>query len=88
MITLTGVATSGIPHLGNYVGAIRPSILSQEEAYFFLADLHALIKCADPNRLRSCRRMVSLWYRQCRFLSSVIDSKYLRTKLDTWMLYW
>ena len=52
--TLTGITTTGTPHLGNYVGAIRPSIAAtnsggnDEQHYFFLADYHALIKCHDP----------------------------------------
>lgn len=52
--TLTGITTTGTPHLGNYVGAIRPAIAAtnsggnNEQHYFFLADYHALIKCHDP----------------------------------------
>ena len=49
---LTGITTTGTPHLGNYVGAIRPAISASHdqanESFFFLADLHALIKCHDP----------------------------------------
>ncbi|MEM6986473.1 MAG: tryptophan--tRNA ligase [Pseudomonadota bacterium] len=49
---LTGITTSGTPHLGNYVGAIRPAIEASQrtdtENYYFLADYHALIKCHDP----------------------------------------
>lgn len=49
---LTGITPSGIPHLGNYVGAIRPAIESiqneEQDHFFFMADLHALIKCHDP----------------------------------------
>ena len=52
-VTLTGITTTGTPHLGNYVGAIRPALisirLSQEISYFFLADYHALIKNNDKN---------------------------------------
>lgn len=68
MITLTGVTTSGIPHLGNYVGAIRPAIRSQNTSYFFLADLHALIKCDDPNRLNE-----SIYEVAAAWLASGID---------------
>src|SRR5690606_7344643 len=43
---LTGIKTSGTPHIGNYVGAIRPAIESSArrdaQSYFFLADYHAL----------------------------------------------
>ncbi|QRN40934.1 MAG: tryptophan--tRNA ligase [Neisseriaceae bacterium] len=49
---LTGVTTTGTPHLGNYVGAIRPAILASQnpkvDSFFFLADYHGLIKCKDP----------------------------------------
>lgn len=53
---LTGITTTGIPHLGNYVGAIRPAIAASRrtdtQAYYFLADYHALVKNRDPHRLR------------------------------------
>lgn len=49
---LTGITTSGTPHIGNYVGAIRPAIEasrnSDNMSFYFLADFHALIKCQDP----------------------------------------
>jgi tryptophanyl-tRNA synthetase len=49
---LTGITTTGTPHLGNYVGAIKPAVQANHsggvESYYFLADLHALIKCHDP----------------------------------------
>ena len=45
---LTGITTTGTPHLGNYVGAIRPTVQasrnSATEGFYFLADYHALIK--------------------------------------------
>ena len=54
---LTGITTTGTPHLGNYVGAIRPAIMASREknkiSYYFLADYHAIIKCQDPDRIRS-----------------------------------
>ncbi|MGJ8514916.1 tryptophan--tRNA ligase [Carnimonas bestiolae] len=56
---LTGITTSGTPHLGNYVGAIRPAIEASRDdtvqPYFFLADLHALIKAQDPKRVQQSR---------------------------------
>nr|HPG80163.1 tryptophan--tRNA ligase [Piscinibacter sp.] len=56
---LTGITTTGTPHLGNYVGAIRPAIASSRqtgvESFFFLADYHALIKCDDPARIERSR---------------------------------
>lgn len=48
---LTGITTTGTPHLGNYVGAIKPAIEasknSENLSFYFLADFHALIKCRD-----------------------------------------
>ena len=63
---LTGITTTGTPHLGNYVGAIRPSVRSSEQpdvdAFFFLADYHALIKCDDPARIaRSRQEIAATW---------------------------
>lgn len=63
---LTGITTTGTPHLGNYVGAIRPAIRASQdpnnEAFFFLADYHALIKCEDPERIaRSRIEIAATW---------------------------
>ncbi len=67
---LTGITTTGIPHLGNYVGSIRPAILSAKEAmakgdgdaFFFLADYHGIIKCFDPDEIhRSTRAIAATW---------------------------
>ncbi len=63
---LTGITTSGTPHLGNYAGAIRPAIQSSTQpgvdAFFFLADYHALIKCDDPARIaRSRLEVAATW---------------------------
>ena len=63
---LTGITTSGTPHLGNYVGSIRPSVrasLSADvESYYFLADYHALIKIDEPARIqRSTLEIAASW---------------------------
>lgn len=63
---LTGITTSGTPHLGNYAGAIRPAVASSRQpnvdAFFFLADYHALIKCDDPQRVaRSRLEIAATW---------------------------
>lgn len=56
---LTGITTTGTPHLGNYVGAIRPAIEASQDpnvqSFYFLADFHALIKCQDPARVQASR---------------------------------
>jgi tryptophanyl-tRNA synthetase len=63
---LTGITTSGTPHLGNYVGAIRPAIAASRapgtESFFFLADYHALIKVSEPARVqRSTLEIAAAW---------------------------
>ena len=63
---LTGITTTGTPHLGNYVGAIRPALQAScdanVDAFFFMADYHALIKCDDPARIaRSRLEIAATW---------------------------
>ena len=63
---LTGITTTGTPHLGNYVGAIKPAIeasrSSDVDSYYFLADYHALIKATDPELVqRSTLEIAASW---------------------------
>ena len=62
---LTGITTTGTPHLGNYVGAIRPAIsaISKEtKSFYFLADYHGIIKCHEPERInRSTLEIAATW---------------------------
>ncbi len=63
---LTGITTSGTPHLGNYVGAVRPAIQASRtagtESFFFLADLHSLVKVQDAARVqRSTLEIAATW---------------------------
>ena len=63
---LTGIKPTGIPHLGNYVGAIRPAVAASAapgvESFFFLADYHALISTQDPLRVqRSTLEIAASW---------------------------
>ena len=63
---LTGITTSGTPHLGNYAGAIRPAVAASRqpgvESFYFLADYHALIKTTDPLRVqRSTLEIAATW---------------------------
>jgi len=72
---LTGITTTGIPHLGNYAGAIRPAIQASRQpevdAFFFLADYHALVKCDDPARVaRSRVELAATW------LAAGLDAEY------------
>lgn len=63
---LTGITTSGTPHLGNYVGAIRPAVETSKNkdlvSYYFLADYHSLIKNHDPKlRKQSALEISAAW---------------------------
>ncbi|MBJ6978879.1 tryptophan--tRNA ligase [Luteimonas sp. MC1782] len=63
---LTGIKPTGVPHLGNYVGAIRPAVAAASaagtESFFFLADYHALISTQDPLRVqRSTLEIAASW---------------------------
>jgi tryptophanyl-tRNA synthetase len=66
---LTGITTTGTPHLGNYVGAIRPAIEASRrdgnDAFFFLADYHALIKSDDPVRIARSRLEIAATWLAC-----------------------
>lgn len=66
---LTGINTTGTLHIGNYVGAIRPAIRASHdpdvESFFFLADLHALIKCQDPERVSRSRKQIAATWLAC-----------------------
>lgn len=65
-IYLTGITTTGTPHIGNYVGAIRPGIAASQDPdktnYYFLADFHALAKSGDPDRIsQSTLEIAAAW---------------------------
>jgi tryptophanyl-tRNA synthetase len=66
---LTGITTSGTPHLGNYVGAIRPAVAASRapgtESFYFLADLHSLIKAQDPARTQSSTLEIAAAWLAC-----------------------
>ena len=63
---LTGITTTGTPHLGNYVGSIRAAVRASRQpgvqSFYFLADYHALIKCDEPARIqRSTLEIAASW---------------------------
>ena len=68
-IVLTGITTTGTPHIGNYVGAIRPaidaSISPDALSFYFLADYHALVKCHDPGVLQQSTLEVAATWLAC-----------------------
>jgi len=63
---LTGVTTTGTPHLGNYAGAIRPCVAASQREdtnnFYFLADYHALVKNQNPDSVhRSSLEVAATW---------------------------
>jgi len=68
-VVLTGITTTGTPHIGNYVGAVRPAIeasrSSEALSFYFLADYHALVKCHDPEVLRQSTLEVAATWLAC-----------------------
>jgi tryptophanyl-tRNA synthetase len=66
---LTGITTTGSPHLGNYVGAIRPAIAASRraevESFYFLADYHALVKCQEPERVQQSTLEIAASWLAC-----------------------
>jgi tryptophanyl-tRNA synthetase len=70
---LTGITTTGIPHLGNFLGAIKPALefqSSNNDTYFFLADYHAIIKQQDPTLITDSVKSVAM-----AWLASGLDPK-------------
>lgn len=94
-IYLTGITTTGTPHIGNYVGAIRPGIAASRdpdtEHFYFLADYHSLAKNEDPERIRqSTLEIAASWMA----LGLDTDSAYFYRQSDipeipelTWILH-
>ena len=65
---LTGITTTGTPHIGNYIGAIRPALeITQEndESFFFLADYHSVIKNQDANKIKQSVEDIALAWLSC-----------------------
>ena len=79
---LSGIQPTGTLHLGNYFGMMRPAIALQEEgeAFYFIADYHALTTVQDPVKLHEYTRSVALDFlacgldpaRACFFLQSAV----------------
>ena len=67
MRILSGIQASGVLHIGNYFGMIRPAIALQAEgeAFYFIADYHALTTVRDPKALRENTRRVALDFLAC-----------------------
>jgi len=63
---LTGITTTGTPHIGNYVGAIRPAVAASKvtdlESFFLVADYHSLVKGEDPDQVaQSTLEIAASW---------------------------
>jgi tryptophanyl-tRNA synthetase len=67
MRILSGIQPSGVLHIGNYFGMMRPAIALQEQgdAFYFVADYHALTSLQDPKALRENSRRVALDFLAC-----------------------
>ncbi len=67
MRILSGIQPSGVLHIGNYFGMMRPAIALQAEgeAFYFVADYHALTSLRDPKMLREHSRGVALDFLAC-----------------------
>ena len=67
MRILSGIQPSGLLHIGNYFGMMRPAIALQAEgeAFYFIADYHALTTVRDPKALRENTRRVALDFLAC-----------------------
>ena len=65
---LTGITTTGIPHIGNYIGAIRPALKmasSSDESFFFLADYHSIIKNQNATEIGTSVESIALAWLSC-----------------------
>ena len=65
---LTGITTTGTPHIGNYLGAIRPAISMSkkyDESFFFLADYHSIIKNKNSSEIQDSVKSIALAWLSC-----------------------
>ena len=70
---LTGITTTGTPHIGNYIGAIKPALelaKNYDESFYFLADYHAIIKNSKSTEVLDSVKNVAL-----AWLASGLDVK-------------
>ena len=66
-VVLTGIKPTGMPHLGNYLGAVMPALKLAEtyEARFFIADYHSLNSIKDPVVLRNYTYEIAACWLAC-----------------------
>ena len=67
MRSLTGIQPSGTPHIGNYLGAIKPALAvqSEHETFYFIATYHALTTAREPELLRQRTLDVAMTWMAC-----------------------
>jgi tryptophanyl-tRNA synthetase len=89
-VSLTGIKPSGIPHLGNYVGAIRPAmeLVASYDAYYFIADYHALTSLRDPVELEEYTRAVAASWLACGLDPEVVTLYRQSDVPETFELSW
>ncbi len=66
-IALTGIKPTGLPHIGNYLGCIKPALAmtGEYEARYFIADYHALNQTKDPKQIAADIREVAAAWLAC-----------------------
>ena len=65
---ITGITTTGLPHIGNYIGAIKPALefaKNSNDSFFFLADYHSIIKNNKPSEISSSVENIALAWLSC-----------------------
>ena len=65
---LTGITTTGTPHIGNYIGAIRPAldlVKDSNDSFFFLADYHSIIKNQNSDETSASVKSIALAWLSC-----------------------
>jgi len=62
--SLSGIKSTGTPHLGNYLGMIKPAIELQEtfESFYFVAEYHALTSERDPEAMRRSTHLITAYF--------------------------
>ena len=65
---LTGITTTGTPHIGNYIGAIKPALdlaKDSNDSFFFLADYHSIIKNQNSDEISASVKNIALAWLSC-----------------------
>jgi tryptophanyl-tRNA synthetase len=65
---LTGITTTGTPHIGNFIGAIRPALemsSDYDDSFFFLADYHSIIKNNNTDEIKQSVKNIALAWLSC-----------------------